>query len=83
MELERELQTYQRELKNYLKEKGKFILIRGDQVVGVWENEEEAVEAGDQLFPLEPFLVKEIQEVEQPRFIPYDIAPKCPSSPAN
>lgn len=71
MALERELDTYRRELPHLLQDEGKFALVHGDAVAGVYTTEEEAVEAGDDCFGLEPFLVKQIGRSEELRFIPY------------
>ena len=79
MSLERELETYRRELPRLLQEKGKFVLVHGDEVAGVFDTEEEAVAVGDDRFGLAPFLVQQITEKEQPRFVPYDLTPQWPS----
>jgi hypothetical protein len=79
MALERELDTYRRELPRLLQDEGKFVLVHGDEVAGVYDTEESAVEAGDDRFGLEPFLVKQISRSEEPRLVPYDLTPPCPS----
>jgi hypothetical protein len=78
MALEKEMQTYRQALPTLLTTSaGKFVLIHGDQIIGAWDTEEEAIEAGDQRFGLEPFLVHRVQETDQPRFIPFDLGPQC------
>jgi hypothetical protein len=80
MALEKEMETYRRELPNLLEtDEGRFVLIQGDKVDSVWDTRADAVQAGDDRFGLEPFMVKQILEYEQPIFVPFDIAPKCPS----
>jgi hypothetical protein len=79
MALEKELETYRRELPNLLKQRGKFALVHGETVDSIWDTEEEAVEAGDDRFGLEPFLVMQIRETETPRYVPGDLIPKCPT----
>jgi len=64
MALEREIQTYKERLSELLKDQGKFVLIRGDEVVGIFESCEAAVRHGYELFGLEPFLAREIREKE-------------------
>lgn len=71
MALEQELETFQKELPNLLQNeanRGKFVLIHGESVQGVWDTFEKALEEGYDKFGLEPFLVKEITEHEEPRF---------------
>ncbi len=55
--LEREWQTFQRELGQLLAEgnAGRFALIRADELIGVWDTEDEA---------LEPFLVQPVIKEE-------------------
>jgi hypothetical protein len=80
MELDRELQTYRRELPRLLAagHEGKFALVHGD-TVDVFGAEEDAVQAGDERFGLEPFLVKQILQSERHYFVPFPVRPPCPS----
>jgi hypothetical protein len=59
--LERELETYKKALPTLLDKQGKYVLIKGDAVAGVWGTYEDAIQEGYRLFKLEPFLVKQIQ----------------------
>jgi hypothetical protein len=43
---------------------GKFVLIHGDSVAGIWETYPDAIQEGYRLFGLEPFMVKQIQAAE-------------------
>ncbi|MGZ5476228.1 MAG: hypothetical protein ACXW3E_05275 [Thermoanaerobaculia bacterium] len=45
---------------------GKFALVKGEKLVGVFETETEAVRSGYQQFGNEPFLVKHIVEADVP-----------------
>lgn len=45
--------------------RGKYALVRGEEVVGTFDTEGDALNAGYQKFGNVPFLVKEIVEVEQ------------------
>ena len=64
--LERERQTYEAKKPELLAASpGKFVVIHGDQVAGVWEPQDDALRAGYEGFRLEPFLVKEITEVDR------------------
>ncbi|HLH16532.1 MAG TPA: hypothetical protein VKX45_04900 [Bryobacteraceae bacterium] len=69
MALERELQTYKQRLPELLQNEGKFVLIHGDDIVDVYGTYEDALKEGYARFGLDPFLVKQIQSVEQIHFI--------------
>jgi hypothetical protein len=73
MALELELETYQKNLSSLLTNKGRFVLIAGDRVEGVFDHYKEAIEIGYQRFGLNPFLVKQIQEPSQPVFFSRDV----------
>lgn len=69
MTLEKELETFQRELPRLLADpanRGQFALVHGDEVAGVYPTFDEARAAGYQRFELEPFMVKPIVEHEPP-----------------
>lgn len=70
MALEKELATYKNKLPE-LKEnnEGKFVLIRGEEVVGVFDSYEDAMKIGYDRFKLETFLVKKIEAIEQAQFV--------------
>ena len=67
--LEKELETYREKLPSLLLQEGKFALIHGDEVTGTFDTYADALAEGYKLFKLEPFLVKQIQAVEQAHFI--------------
>lgn len=46
---------------------GKFVLVHGDEVVGVFESKMDAISQGYQKFGNTPFLVKQILKVEVPQ----------------
>ena len=72
--LEKELAAYEAVKPSLLPHVlGKFVLIRGEQVVGTYDAELDAVNAGYQKFGNVPFLVKEVTEVECPINILSDI----------
>ncbi len=64
MALEKELETYKSKLPEFKDSEGKFVLIRGDQVIDIYTSYEDAIKEGYQKFKLEPFLVKQIQAIE-------------------
>jgi hypothetical protein len=80
MVLEKELETFHRELPKLLAEHpGEFVLIGGDRVDSFWPTEDAGYEAGCQRFGLEPFLVKQVQPHETPVSIFVAVKPPCPS----
>jgi hypothetical protein len=48
----------------------RFVLIHGGDVVGIWDSEREALDAGYEHFLRQAFLVKKIVANEQPVFMP-------------
>lgn len=70
MALELETKTYEQRLPELLAgHNGKYVLIQGTQVAGVFGSYADAVEAGYEQFDLSPFLVKRIQAVEDVQFV--------------
>ena len=69
MALEKELATYQSKLSELKENEGKFVLIHGGDVIDVFGTYEDAIKEGYAKFQLNPFLVKQIQSVEQIQFI--------------
>ena len=64
-ELREEIETYFDINTEYLeKARGKFLLMKGPNVLGVFESEKDAIKVGYEKFGNEPFLVKEVLEVE-------------------
>ncbi len=65
--LDTELKTFEEHRERLLgTAKGKFVLIRNDQVVGVYDSKMDAINQGYKQFGNVPFLVKQIVEVETP-----------------
>jgi hypothetical protein len=62
-----ELATYQRELPRLLTdgEEGRWVLVRGSQVVSTWDTFEDAIQVGYDRFGQTPFLVQQVL-TEQP-----------------
>jgi len=76
--LEKELATYHAKLPELQQEEGKYVLIKGDEVVSIWETYGDAMKEGYEHFRLEPFLVKKIEQVEQVFYFSRDLAPCRP-----
>lgn len=79
MALEKELETFNRELPNLLAEEGKYAVIAGDQIMGVYVSYEDALKVGYEKCELKPFLVKKIQAIEQVQFFTRDLVFPCPT----
>lgn len=66
--LDTELKTYEQHRDQLLgTAEGKFVLIRNDQVIGVYDSKMDAIAQGYQKFGNVPFLVKQIVKVEAPQ----------------
>jgi hypothetical protein len=76
--LSRELATYDRRKDDLLGQEGKYVLIHGDDIAGIWDTYKDALEAGYGQFGLDPFLVKQIRGIEQVQFFTRDISVSCP-----
>jgi hypothetical protein len=77
MPLEKEIRTFEREKPNLLSHQGKFVVIAGDEIAGVYVAYEDALRSGYQKFGLKPFLVRKIQAVEQAEHFTRDLALAC------
>ena len=77
--LARETQTYERLLPQLMREEGKYALIVGDDLVGVFAAYDEALRAGYEKAGLTPFLVKKISGSETVAYFSRDIDFVCPT----
>jgi hypothetical protein len=77
--LEKELETYNRKRAELIAETevGKYVLIHGEDVIGVFGAYEDALKEGYEKFGLAPFLVKKIEAVEQVQYITRNIGLPC------
>jgi hypothetical protein len=69
MALEQELETYKAKLPELSASEGKFVLIHGDEVTGIFDTYSDAIKEGYAKFGLGSFLVKQIQAVERIQFV--------------
>jgi len=77
--LKTELEAYEREKSRLVSEsEGKYVLIQGTEVAGVWDTYADALSAGYAKFGLEPFLVKQIEGVDRLHYFIRDLV-LCPS----
>ena len=75
MALEKELATYEANVGQWADHTGKFVLIRGEEVVDFFAAYEDAIKAGYQKFGLDPFLVKQINAVGAVQYITRHVMP--------
>jgi hypothetical protein len=78
MALERELAKYNAELPRLLESIGKYVVICGDEVVGVYNDYEDALTEGYARCGTGPFLVKQIEHEVTVYHFTRDIDPPCP-----
>jgi hypothetical protein len=65
--LEKELETYEKLREELLAEhEGKYVLILGDQMLGIFDTQMDAIRTGYQRFGHVPIFVKKIERVETP-----------------
>ena len=74
-----EIKTYFRELPRLLDDghEGRVVLIKGDQVLSIWDTTADAYQAGRERFPLgEAFLTQPIDSRDLTRPYPDDLRPR-------
>ena len=65
--LDAELQTYEKNRESLLgSADGKFVLIKGEEVIGVFESEMDAINQGYRQLGHVPFLVKQVLKIDTP-----------------
>ena len=69
MALEKELVTYKKRISEWKDSEGKFVLIHGEEIGGIFTSYEDAINEGYAKYQLNPFLVKQINAFEQVHFI--------------
>jgi hypothetical protein len=66
--LKKELEVYKAQKSELIaKSKGKFVLIKDDKVIDVFDSGIDAIHRGYELYGNVPFLVKQIVEIETPQ----------------
>jgi hypothetical protein len=69
--LQRELDTFEAHRAELLAASaGRYALVHGDQVAGVFDNEHDGISEGYRSFGNVPFLVKKIEPVDLPVYMP-------------
>lgn len=62
--LEKELETFNKNLSTLMTDEGRYVLIHKNDVVSIYDTYQDALSAGYEKFKLEPFLVKKISGLE-------------------
>ncbi len=64
--LKKEMETFAKKKPKLLEESaGKFVLIKGDTILGVYDSQNDAIKIGISNFGNAAFLVKKIEAIEQ------------------
>ena len=64
--LSKEIKTYNEKKADLLRDNsGKFVLIKGDKLVGIYDTKNDAIKIGIEKFGNNPFLVKKIMEIDE------------------
>ena len=79
MALEQEIETYNKELSRLIADEGKYVVICGTDVIGIYGTYEDALNLGYEKCGVKPFLVKKIQAVEQVQFFTRELDIPCHS----
>lgn len=79
MTLEREVATYRRHHAELLANEGQFVLVHGDEVLGVFNTLSDALREGYERFRDEPFLARQITAQEKVVTFSRSIRPWPPS----
>lgn len=75
--LQQELETFERLKDQLLQDEGKFAVISGKELLGVYSTYDDALQIGYERYNLTPFLVKKISAVEQINFFTRDLPVPC------
>lgn len=75
--LENEVRTYNAKLPELLAHTGKFVLIKGDRLEGVFDTYPDALKAGYAIYHEGDFLVKKVAPAETVAFFTRDFAFEC------
>jgi hypothetical protein len=77
MALEKEIETYNRELPKLIEHQGKFVVIFDNEVAGIYDSYSDALKVGYEKRGLEPFFVKKIEVMEQAQHFTRDLVIPC------
>ncbi len=69
--LDEEIKTYINSKSELIKYKGMYVLIKEDDIIGIFKNRNDAMKYGFKMFGYVPFLVKKITKEDEPIFVRY------------
>jgi hypothetical protein len=77
LKIKREIKTYRRELPRLLAEgqEGRVALIKGDEVVSIWDTFDDAYQAGRERFGLDVFIAQPIDSRDLTHVFPKELDP--------
>jgi hypothetical protein len=75
--LAQELATYKDLLPSLLKDEGKYAVIKGDALIGIFDSYSDAPAQGYRAAKLDPFLVKKISGTETVAYFSRDVDSPC------
>ncbi len=78
MPLEIELKTFEKLKPQLLADEGKFAVISGEELLGIYSSYDDALKIGYEKCKLQPFLVKKILGMEPVNFFSRTLTP-CPT----
>jgi hypothetical protein len=75
--LREEIITYRRELPRLLAEghEARFVLIKGDKIISIWDTSQDAYQAGAARFGSEPYLAQRVDSRDLHRVFPKELDP--------
>ena len=76
--LETELKTFEEHLAEWSAEEGRFAVIAGTEIIGIFDTYHDAVTAGYGRRGLEPFLVKQIAAIAKIANFTRNLVRECP-----
>jgi hypothetical protein len=67
-----EIATFARELPRLLAndEEGRWVVIHLEELIGIWDTVDDALQSGYERFPLEPFLVRQLRSEQSAAHVP-------------
>ena len=75
--IQTEIKTYNEKLPDLLTKEGKFVVIKGDEVIGTFDTYADAILTGRDKFKGDVFLVKQIAQHEQIFYFTRDFVDSC------
>jgi hypothetical protein len=76
-QLDHKISTYNAKLTELLASVGKYVLVKGDEIVGIYDTYADALQLGYERFKLEAFMVKQIAPAEKIHFFARELDLEC------